>query len=91
VSTANLRRQPIRPGNGASHFPLVDFPRTEEAVTVIKVNMTQEKEDSQDASTQPRVIGNSLDRFIGIWSEEEAEEFLKAIEVFGEIDESLWS
>lgn len=47
--------------------------------------------DVQDASTQLGVIGNSLDHYMGIWSAEEADEFLKAIEVFEEIDESLWS
>jgi prevent-host-death family protein len=38
----------------------------------------------------PGVIGNSLDRYIGVWSAEEEAEFLKSIEVFEEIDESLW-
>jgi antitoxin (DNA-binding transcriptional repressor) of toxin-antitoxin stability system len=47
--------------------------------------------DVQDASARPGVIGNSLDHYMGIWSAEEADEFLKAIEVFEEIDESLWS
>jgi antitoxin (DNA-binding transcriptional repressor) of toxin-antitoxin stability system len=47
--------------------------------------------DMQDASTQPGVIGNSLDHYMGLWSAQEADEFLKAIEVFEEIDESLWS
>lgn len=47
--------------------------------------------DLRDASTQPGVIGNSLDQYMGIWSAEEADEFLRAIKVFEEIDESLWS
>jgi len=37
------------------------------------------------------VIGNSLDGYIGVWSVAEEAEFLKAIEVFEEIDESFWS
>ena len=37
------------------------------------------------------VVGDSLDHLIGSWSREEAAEFLKAVEVFEEIDESLWS
>lgn len=37
------------------------------------------------------VIGNSLDRYIGVWSAEEEAEFRKSIEVFEEIDESFWS
>jgi antitoxin (DNA-binding transcriptional repressor) of toxin-antitoxin stability system len=47
--------------------------------------------DMQNASTQSGVIGNALDHYMGIWSAQEADEFLKAIEVFEEIDESLWS
>ena len=47
--------------------------------------------DPAAAENEPKVIGNSLDHYMGIWSAEEAEEFLKAIEVFDEIDESLWS
>lgn len=43
------------------------------------------------ATTGPRAIGRSLDRFMGVWSTEEAAEFLKSVEVFEEIDESLWS
>jgi prevent-host-death family protein len=39
----------------------------------------------------PGVVGTSLDRYIGVWSTEEEAEFLKSIEVFEEIDESLWS
>jgi antitoxin (DNA-binding transcriptional repressor) of toxin-antitoxin stability system len=37
------------------------------------------------------VVGNSLDHLIGTWSREEAADFLKAVSVFEEIDESLWS
>jgi antitoxin (DNA-binding transcriptional repressor) of toxin-antitoxin stability system len=43
------------------------------------------------AAARPSIVGNSLDHLIGTWSEEEEAEFLKAIEVFEEIDESLWS
>lgn len=42
-------------------------------------------------AAEPSVVGNSLDHLIGSWSREEAAEFLKAVEVFEEIDESLWS
>ena len=44
----------------------------------------------QEAPAQPGVIGSSLDHYMGLWSAEEADEFLKATEVFEEIDESLW-
>jgi hypothetical protein len=63
---------------------------------MIKVNVKQAQGDLEhlvdEADTvRPGVIGNSLDHFIGIWSAEEADEFLKAIEVFEEVDESFWS
>jgi antitoxin (DNA-binding transcriptional repressor) of toxin-antitoxin stability system len=48
-------------------------------------------EADSETSTQIGVIGNSLDHYMGLWSPAEADEFLKAIEVFEEIDESLWS
>ena len=35
-------------------------------------------------------IGNSLDEFIGVWSKDEEQEFLKSIEVFGQIDADMW-
>lgn len=43
------------------------------------------------SAARPAIVGNSLDHLIGTWSEEEEAEFLKAIEVFEEIDDSLWS
>lgn len=48
-------------------------------------------ESQEPSSARTGVIGNSLDHYMGLWSAEEANEFLKAIEVFEEIDESLWS
>ena len=36
-------------------------------------------------------IGSSLDRFIGTWTAEEEEELLRSVEVFEQVDESLWS
>lgn len=50
--------------------------------------MTEEPLEETD---DEEVIGNSLDRYIGVWSGEEAAEFLKSIEVFEQIDESFWS
>jgi antitoxin (DNA-binding transcriptional repressor) of toxin-antitoxin stability system len=47
--------------------------------------------ESNAVHIKPEIIGNSLDRYMGVWSAEEADEFLKAVEVFEEIDESLWS
>jgi hypothetical protein len=73
---------------------LLDFAGTEEVGAVIKVNLKEESlppEPTVSPAPKPGVVGNSLDRFIGIWSEEEASEFLKSIEVFEEIDESMWS
>jgi hypothetical protein len=73
---------------------LLDFPNAKEAGAVIKVNLKDDPLPPKPAvspTPKPGVIGNALDRYIGIWSEEEAAEFLKAIEVFEEIDESMWS
>ena len=35
-------------------------------------------------------IGNTLDRFVGSWSEIEEREFLSAIESFDKVDDDLW-
>jgi hypothetical protein len=40
---------------------------------------------------RPHSIGNALDRFIGTWSPEEEAELLDAVEVFEQVDESVWS
>ncbi len=37
------------------------------------------------------VIGHSLDHLMGVWSEEEAAEFLEATKDFDSIDEDLWA
>jgi prevent-host-death family protein len=42
------------------------------------------------SSDSPKLVGNSLDRFIGTWSAEQEAEILKAIEVFEHVDESFW-
>ena len=36
-------------------------------------------------------VGNSLNKFIGCWTREEEEEFLKGIESVEMVDEALWS
>lgn len=41
------------------------------------------------ADEQAPVIGNSLDHLIGRWSAQDEQEFLQAIEVFEQVDESL--
>ena len=38
----------------------------------------------------PMVIGNALDEFIGIWSQDEERKFNDTIQAFEKIDESLW-
>ena len=45
------------------------------------------------APPQPgyEVVGDSLDEFIGVWSEEEEQELLRSIDIFERIDESFWS
>jgi len=43
--------------------------------------------------TKPHVniIGDSLDEFIGSWAEKDESEFLECVEVFEQVDDSLWS
>lgn len=36
-------------------------------------------------------VGSALDSFIGVWSEEDEAEFLKALEPLEQIDPGLWS
>jgi antitoxin (DNA-binding transcriptional repressor) of toxin-antitoxin stability system len=40
-------------------------------------------------AARPPQVGHSLDHLFGVWSEAEEADFLKAIEVFEEIDNSL--
>lgn len=45
----------------------------------------------QEAPPAPKgKIGHALDEFLGDWSDEEAREFMEAVEVFEQVDESLW-
>lgn len=45
----------------------------------------------QEAPSAPKgKIGHALDEFFGDWSDEEAREFMEAVEVFEQVDESLW-
>lgn len=44
----------------------------------------------QEESRTGKKIGHALDRFMGTWTAEEEAEFLKAIEVFEQVDESFW-
>lgn len=36
-------------------------------------------------------VGNALDRFMGVWTAEEAAEFMSSIEWLDQIDPDLWS
>ena len=47
-------------------------------------------QEEEGTSKAPRTVGHSLDRFIGTWSVEEEAEFLKAVEIFEQVDESFW-
>jgi hypothetical protein len=45
----------------------------------------------QESPAAPKgKIGHALDEFFGDWSDEEAREFIESVEVFEQIDESLW-
>ena len=39
----------------------------------------------------PNAIGSSLDDLFGVWSQDEAESFDTALEVFETVDESAWA
>ena len=43
-----------------------------------------------DPAQGPDTVGTSLDRLIGIWSDDEAAELDAALEEFETIDESAW-
>ena len=43
-----------------------------------------------DDKKNPNVIGDSLDDLFGTWSQEEADKFDAALEVFERVDESMW-
>ena len=44
-----------------------------------------------DSQENPNVIGTSLDDLIGTWSQDEAESFDAALEIFETVDESAWT
>ena len=44
-----------------------------------------------DGKKNPNAIGSSLDDLFGAWSQDEAESFDSALEVFEVVDESAWA
>lgn len=42
------------------------------------------------AESRPQAIGSALDKFVGVWSEEEEREFLRSIEKVDQVDPELW-
>ena len=44
----------------------------------------------EDGAKQRDVVGDSLDAFIGDWSEKEAKEFERAVAIFEIVDEEAW-
>ena len=44
-----------------------------------------------DSKGNPNAIGTSLDDLFGVWSEDEAETFNSALEVFETVDEAVWT
>ena len=44
-----------------------------------------------DSKRNPNAIGSALDDLFGVWSQEEAESFDRALEVFGTVDEAAWA
>jgi prevent-host-death family protein len=49
------------------------------------------KEERAGPQASAKLIGHALDRFIGTWSEDQAAELLRSIEVFEQVDESFWT
>jgi prevent-host-death family protein len=45
---------------------------------------------AQEEPRSTKKVGHALDRFMGTWTAEEEAEFLKAVEVFEQVDESFW-
>ena len=43
-----------------------------------------------ESAQQQNVVGSTLDDLIGTWTDEEASEFMDAVDDFGQIDESMW-
>lgn len=37
------------------------------------------------------LVGSALDTFVGVWSEEDEAELMRAVEPFEQIDSELWS
>jgi hypothetical protein len=50
---------------------------------------TKQDAGTDESSTTTR-IGTALDRFVGSWTEEEAHQFSKSIQVLEQVDEELW-
>jgi len=57
------------------------------ALTLMRrgAGLTQQRRDSPDR------IGTGLDRFIGVWSDEDESELRRALEPFEQIDPGFWS
>jgi hypothetical protein len=45
---------------------------------------------SGDGSAGAPVIGSALDRFVGVWTEEEEREFLRSIDHLDRVDPEIW-
>ena len=43
-----------------------------------------------DQATSAGTVGSALDRFIGVWSEEDEQEFLRSLESVEGVDPELW-
>ena len=59
------------------------------ALTLMRRGAGLEKPEAEGSPRRGK-IGNSLDKFFGVWTKEESREFLRSIEHFEEIDEEHW-
>lgn len=61
-----------------------------DGVSLNKAVIRMLEESLKAARRKPGPIGNALDAFIGVWTEEEAKEFEKAVAEERKIDPELW-
>ena len=64
----------------------------QQGVPIERAALTLLRQATGLEADKPRgIVGNSMDHLIGTWTAEEAEEFNRSVEVFEQIDESLWT
>ncbi len=52
--------------------------------------LTDDNRENPNAQENPNAIGGGLDDLFGVWSQDEAESFDAALDVFETVDEAAW-